>query len=99
MWDALSDKMTGLSFTIAAGPRQHSQSRFRDLEGQVLVVISLRNRVAQLYLKALGSFFVSHDLRGYEGVRTRLHAVNIIESALLHDLPFTPISSSWDQAP
>jgi hypothetical protein len=27
MWGALSDKRTGLSFTIAAGPRQRSHSR------------------------------------------------------------------------
>jgi hypothetical protein len=27
MWDALSEERTGLSFTIAAGPRQHSHSR------------------------------------------------------------------------
>jgi hypothetical protein len=29
MWGALSDEMTGLSFTIAAGPRQRSLSRVR----------------------------------------------------------------------
>jgi hypothetical protein len=48
-----------LSFTIAAGPRQHSLSevqvplsRIRDypnLEGRVPVLIVLRNRVAHLY--------------------------------------------------
>jgi hypothetical protein len=27
MWDALSDERTSLSFTTAAGPRQHSHSR------------------------------------------------------------------------
>jgi hypothetical protein len=27
MWGALSDESTGLSFTIAAGPRQRSHSR------------------------------------------------------------------------
>jgi hypothetical protein len=61
----------GLSFTIAAGPRQRSHSRSEspgdhfllfqtrdspNLEGQVHVFISPRNRVAQLYLQALGSF-------------------------------------------
>jgi hypothetical protein len=30
MWSALSDERTGLSFTIAAGPRQWSHSRVRD---------------------------------------------------------------------
>jgi hypothetical protein len=29
MWSALSDERTGLSFTIAAGPRQRSRSRVR----------------------------------------------------------------------
>jgi hypothetical protein len=29
MWGALSDERTGLSFTIAAGPRQRSHSRLR----------------------------------------------------------------------
>jgi hypothetical protein len=29
MWGALSDEKTGLSFTISAGPRQHSHTRFR----------------------------------------------------------------------
>jgi hypothetical protein len=29
MWDALSDETTGLSFTIAPGPRQRSHSRVR----------------------------------------------------------------------
>jgi hypothetical protein len=29
MWGALSDETTGLSFTIAAGPRQRSYSRVR----------------------------------------------------------------------
>jgi hypothetical protein len=31
MWSALSDDRTGLSLTIAAGPRQHSHSRVRVL--------------------------------------------------------------------
>jgi hypothetical protein len=29
MWRALSDERTGLSFTIAAGPHQHSHSQVR----------------------------------------------------------------------
>jgi hypothetical protein len=83
----------GLSFTIAAGPRQRSHSQVRiprdswphftvsdsrlppNLEGQVPVFISLKNRVAQLYPQALGSLFVaSYDSQGYGlGIRTRLH--------------------------
>jgi hypothetical protein len=30
MWDALSDEKTGLSFAIAVGPRQRSDSEVRD---------------------------------------------------------------------
>jgi hypothetical protein len=46
-----------------------------NLEGQVPVFISSRNRVAQLYLRALGSLFVaSYDSQGSGGViLTRLH--------------------------
>jgi hypothetical protein len=39
-----------------------------NLEGQVHVFISPRNRVAQLYPQALGSFFVAfYDSKGYGG--------------------------------
>jgi hypothetical protein len=46
-----------------------------NLEGQVPVFISPRNRVAQLHPRALGSFFVaSYDSQGYGwGILTRLH--------------------------
>jgi hypothetical protein len=45
------------------------------MEGQVLIFISPRNRVVQLYLQALGSLFVaSYDSEGYCGdIRTHLH--------------------------
>jgi hypothetical protein len=48
---------------------------FLNFEGQILVFISPRNRVPQLYPQALGSFFVaSYDLQGYgRGIRARLH--------------------------
>jgi hypothetical protein len=54
-------------------------SQIRDssnLEAQVPVFISPRNRVAQLYTQALGSLFVaSYDSQGYGGgIRPRLHA-------------------------
>jgi hypothetical protein len=64
----------GLSFRTVAGPRQRSNSRVRvprghiplwqiqhspNLEDQVPVFISPRNRVAQLYPEALGSRFVA----------------------------------------
>jgi hypothetical protein len=46
-----------------------------NLEGQVSVFISPRNRVTQIYLRALGSHFIaSYDSRGYGGgILTRLH--------------------------
>jgi hypothetical protein len=52
-------------------------SQIRDspnLEGQVLVYMSPRNKVAQVYPRALGSCFVSsYDSQGYDGgIRTRL---------------------------
>jgi hypothetical protein len=64
----------GLSFTITAGPRQRNRSQVRvlrdhillsqirdssNLEGQVPVYISPRNREAQLYPQALVSLFVA----------------------------------------
>jgi hypothetical protein len=54
-------------------------SQIRDspnLEGQVPVFISPRNRVAQLYPQALGFLFVaSYDSQSYGGgIRIRLHA-------------------------
>jgi hypothetical protein len=57
-----------------------SQSRDSpNLEGQVPVFISPRNRVAQLYPQALGFFFVtSYDPQGYGGgILTRLHTGHI----------------------
>jgi hypothetical protein len=53
-------------------------SQIRDspnLEDQVPVFISPRNRVAQLYSQALGFLFVaSYDSQGYDGgIRSRLH--------------------------
>jgi hypothetical protein len=56
-------------------------SQIRDspnLEGQVPVFISQRNRVVQLYPQALGSLSVaSYDSQGYGGgIRHRLHTVS-----------------------
>jgi hypothetical protein len=53
-------------------------SQVRDspnLEGQVPVFLSLRNRMAQLYTQAVGFLFVaSYNSQGYGGrIRTRLH--------------------------
>jgi hypothetical protein len=49
-----------------------------NLEGQAPLIISPRNRVAQLYPQTLGSLFVaSYDSQGYSGgIRTRLHTVS-----------------------
>jgi hypothetical protein len=46
-----------------------------NLEGQVPVFVSRRNRVAQLYPQVLDSIFVaSYDSQGYGGgIRLRLH--------------------------
>jgi hypothetical protein len=48
---------------------------FPNLEGQVPVFISPRNKVAQLYPQALGSLFVaSYDSQGYGGgIQSRLY--------------------------
>jgi hypothetical protein len=53
-----------------------SVSRHPNLEGQVPVFISPKNRVAQLCPQALGSLFVAfYDSLGYGGgIRNRLHA-------------------------
>jgi hypothetical protein len=55
-----------------------SDSRLPNLEGQVPVFMSPRNRMAQLYSQALGSLFVaSYDSQGYGGgIRPRLHTVS-----------------------
>jgi hypothetical protein len=80
MWGALSDERTGLSFTIAAGPRQRSHSRVRVPRDSCpcfsVSDCTPRNRMAQLYPQALGSLFVvSCGSQGYGGgIRTRLHA-------------------------
>jgi hypothetical protein len=64
MWGALCDKRTGLSFTIAAGPRQRSYSRVRvPLDPRPYFTVS-DSRL----------FFWSHDSQGYGGgIRPRLH--------------------------
>jgi hypothetical protein len=80
-WGAFLYERTGLSCTIAAGSLQRSHSRvgvpwdprphfpqIRDslnLEGQVPIFVSLRNRVIQLYTQVLDSLFVtSRDSQG-----------------------------------
>jgi hypothetical protein len=65
---ALSDERTSLQFAVqslngssSAGPLTilyHLIRDSRNLEGQILLFISPRNRVAQLYPRALGSLYV-----------------------------------------
>jgi hypothetical protein len=77
--------LLALASTVILGSESHGThdhilvSQIRDspnLEGQIPVFISPRNRVAQLYLHALGSFFVaSYYSQGYGGgIRTHLQA-------------------------
>jgi hypothetical protein len=45
-----------------------------NLEGKIPVFIFPRNKMAQLYPRALGSFVSSYDSQGYGGgILTRLH--------------------------
>jgi hypothetical protein len=87
MWGAVSDERTGILLFLlvldsavilgseSCGTLLLSQIRdFPNLEGQVPVFISLRNRVTRLYPQALGSLFVV-SFEGYgRGIRTRIHA-------------------------
>jgi hypothetical protein len=69
LWSALSDKRTGLQFTVQSlnGPSHAEPATILyclswdspNLKGQVPVFKSLRNRVAQLYPWALGSLYVA----------------------------------------
>jgi hypothetical protein len=67
-------------------------SQIRDspnLEGQVYIFISPRNRVAQRYPQALGSLSIaSYDSQGHGGVRNRLHTVH----SRLHGNVFASLS-------
>jgi flagellar basal body P-ring protein FlgI len=67
----LSSESRGTHYHILVSQIEDSPN----LEGQALVFLSLRNRVAQLYPQALGSLFVaSYDSHGYGGgIRPRLH--------------------------
>jgi hypothetical protein len=60
MWGTLSDDRTGLSFTIAADPRQRSHSRVR------VPYFSLR-----LEISVFAASYVSQGYGG--GIRTCLH--------------------------
>jgi hypothetical protein len=64
-----------------------SHLRLPNFEGQVPVFISPRNRVAQIYPRALGSLSVtSYDSQGYGGgILTRLHT-GLAVYFLLHNI-------------
>jgi hypothetical protein len=78
LWDALSDERTDLQFPMQSlsGPSRIESMTILylliwdspNLEGQVPVFISPRNRLAQLYPRVLGSIYVaSNDSQGYGG--------------------------------
>jgi hypothetical protein len=73
-------------------------SRLTNLEGQVPVFISPRNRVARLYPQALGSLYVaSYDSQGYGGgIRPRLLVCYVLRYKFEVDLiqPPPPPSAS-----
>jgi hypothetical protein len=77
-----SNEIMGLSFTIAAGPCQHSHftlsdSRLTKPGWSDSRIYSPSNRVAQLYPQALGSLFIIHfDSQRYGGgIQPHLHAM------------------------
>jgi hypothetical protein len=80
-----------------------SNSNFPNLDGKLPLFISPRNRVARLYLQALGSLFIaSYDSQGYGGgIRTNLHrgAKNPIangQALLFRDvLPSEQLQTPW----
>jgi hypothetical protein len=103
-WVCRLQLLLGLASAVILGSESHgthnhvllSQNRdSHNLESQVLVFVSPRNRVARLYLQALGSFFVaSYDSHGYGGgIRHRLHmgvrfsVTLVINLSYLLDLP------------
>jgi hypothetical protein len=84
MGGALSDETTGLSFTIAAGPRQRSHSRGPSLVELGTIFHCLR------FESSL--FVASYDLQGYGGgIRTRLHTGFF--SVTAHSLSWTELIS------
>jgi hypothetical protein len=73
-------------------------SQFRDspnLEGQVPVFISPRNRVARLHPQPLGSLFVSsYDSQGYcGGIRPRLHTGDVL--CIVPNLAYVPLDIEY----
>jgi hypothetical protein len=81
----------GLSFTIAAGPRQRSQILGPSPVGLVAIFYCLKFET---------SFFVaSYDSQGYGGgIRPRLHT-GVALLCLSLSLLLQPVSLSWNKAP
>jgi hypothetical protein len=76
MWGALSDERTGLSFTIATGPRQRSHFRVRVLWDSRSYFYCLR---FETYL-----IVASHDSQGCGGsIRLHLHTGYCLSDSLL----------------
>jgi hypothetical protein len=77
MWDALSDEITCVSFTIVAGPRQRSHSRVRVPRNSCSYFSVSDSRLLQP--GGPGPQAASYDPKGYGGgIRARLHAGNIL---------------------
>jgi hypothetical protein len=73
MWGALSDEKTGLSFTTAAGPRQHSPLRLATTFYCLRFETSL--------------FFTSYDSQGYGGgIRSRLRKGGLVIRSCKHGM-------------
>jgi hypothetical protein len=95
MWGTLSDERTGLSFTIAAGPRQHSHFRSES-----------RETYDHILLSQIRDFPFRRLLR-LAGLRWRYstpppHGINLIQSqsqSYFTTCGLPPISSSWRRAP
>jgi hypothetical protein len=74
MWGALSDKRTGLSFTIAAGPHQRIHSLAR---------APWVSRPYYTVSDSSLSFVAFYDLQGYGGgIRPRLHTGQLVSLIL-----------------
>jgi hypothetical protein len=93
MWGALSDERTGLSFTIAAGPRQRSHSRVRVSwdSGPYFTVSDSR--------LPFSSPPTTRSVNG-GGIRPRLHTGEIYDSSQSYvTTDGQPASLSWNKAP
>jgi hypothetical protein len=99
-----------LGSAVMLGSKSHGThdhillSQIRDspyLEGQVPILISSRNRVAQLYPQALSSRFVTYDSQGYVEVFERTSTHSFPRERVYRDVaqkrPFvySPVAQQW----